>query len=287
MKKQLFSLVMMLALVIVAGSVFGAPSKLNPLIGTTYTYTWKTVNTGAAGTVNYAVTIGSATNPDVPLTAGSEFTVTTAMSFTAPSSDAVISIKWNPSALVTATSYKLWLIATTSGDCKNYRYVTITPAIDFALEALGLQAKALDPTTLNATAGNAANKAECQILSVRDDAVLASDGVTADGNVYLVFRAKQTFDFNKSWNASLAQSTGDVENWNGTAWVSGGSVTGIATNTTKYFRIKVPAVVLNSTALTLTGTLTATDVDLKADSDISNDAIAGVINPIPSIGVFE
>jgi len=287
MKKQLFSLVMMLALVIVAGSAFGAPSKQNPLIGTTYTYTWKTVNTGSSGTVSYAVTLGDATNPSTPLTDGAEFSVTTPMSFTAPTSDAVISIKWNASALVTSTSYKLWLIASTSDGCSNYRNVTITPAIDFTLEALGLRAKALDPTTLNATLGNAANNAECQILSVRDDAVLASDGSTSDGYVYLVFRAKQTFNFNKAWDATLSPSTGNVENWNGTSWVSGGAVTSIVTNTVQYFRIKVPAVVLNSTALTLTGTLVAVDANGKTDSDSSNDAIAGIIKPIPSIGIFE
>jgi len=287
MKKRVFTLLTMIALVALVGSAWGQ-TNVSPIIGTTYTYTWADVTTGAGGSTSYAVTLSTSDDPTTAVQAeGTVYEEEVANTWAASGDDVVIQLSWTPAALANA-DYKLWLIATTAApnSCSNYRSVTIAPAIDFELEVLGLRAEAIDPTTLDATAGNADNTAQCQDIEFRDDADLEVEGGTNDGNVYLVFRASQVFDFNKAWDATLVASTGTVQYWDGSDWQTGGAVTDIPTNTVQYFRVRIPAVIVANPAVDLLGTLTAVDEDAKADANSTNDAISGIINPIPSIGAF-
>jgi hypothetical protein len=127
MKQKFFTLIMMFALVIAAGSAFGqAGTKFAPFVNTTHTYTLA-YNIGAAGSVALTIspytniTLGSTTDPAGLNATGTAVAVAT-------TGDHTVSIPITYSATASGT-YTLSIVVS-DGTCSNNIHLDVTIAAD-------------------------------------------------------------------------------------------------------------------------------------------------------------
>jgi hypothetical protein len=291
MKKQLFSFLMMLALVIVAGSAEAQSSYSAPYVGAEQIYKWSAVT---AASYSYAVTTSN-TSPSTAVVAPTTiYSVSTGS--LAPSgglaaaSSADLGIKWLAGSV--GTTYYVWLVATSADGCVNWRYVTVVPEVnkvDFVLTALGLYTKAEAIASLNAaTAKDGGN--DCPTPSLRDGAIYDSNGSTDDGDVYAYYRVSQGTDNNPdTWTFAFSSNIGTVEYYNGTAWVAySAALTARVNGSVQLLRVMIPTPIATDAVKTITGTISAASEETTglADSDSGNDVQSFTVNRVAAIGGF-
>jgi len=291
MKKQFFTFLMMIALVIVAGSTMAQDTNLKPSPSKQYTYTWKNVNTGAGGTHDFLYS-SSASDPTAAI-AGTLYTEADPTSGALVDASASVKITWAASAA--GQTYYLWLQTQTSGasGCYNYRYVKIEVAIDYELEVLGFQPHNVDMATLDAvTPINLTGDELCLDLADRTDAVLNSEGGSDDdGNLYLVFKASQVATGDYGWAASFTTTGSATREYLDPAddtWKAYTAAVNVADNAVQYFRLKLAAVLVPNPDVTLDATLAVTEATTgKTDGFADNNTGNAIAKAIPLIGDFE
>lgn len=300
MKKNVFTLMMMVVLVAVTNVTFAQSSYDAPYVGAEQIYRWGNVTTT---TYSYAVTTSSVSPTSSPAVEDTDFEVSTGAltggGALTNESSADLGLTWlTPSV---GNTYYVWLVATSADGCENWRYVTVLPEankVDFILAALGLYTKAEAIATLEGAAPDNGGDA-CPTPALRDGTDYSSDAASAgdDGDVYAYFRVSQGADNNNdTWAFAFGIVTdpttpaGTIEYYNGTAWVAyTTAITGIADNAVQLLRVMIPTPLATATtATTITGTISgASEVTTGLlDTDSSNDVQAFTVNRVAAIGGF-
>lgn len=310
MKKQLFTIVMMIALVIGVGSAMGQSTNTAPYEGANYTYTVNSLNTVAANgdDVYFYVTLATANDPlatgaaivkSASANVGVWYT-SDAESYT----DNVlasrsINITWGPAS--GGNQYRLWVVVQDgTSSCYNYRYIPIAPvenSFDIGIYAMGIGDNTntggfADPATATSASG-------CISLVNRYETDFdASSEPTSDGKSYIYFRVKLvgptstayswkfTPVFTDMADATWEYST-DLTSWG--AYVIGAKTVPQAdADQIVYLRAKTPLrptdrPISASVTLQQLGTFSPT---LVPDLAVGNNSTSFTVNPIPSIGTF-
>jgi len=291
MKKQLFSFVMMLALVIVAGSVFGQGTNKLPWVGVDKTYT--VTGLTDADTYAFYVTSTSVTLPtsanDIDA-AGNTYAFVSGQSGTVASAQAVMHIIWK-----STTTYRLW-IETSRAGCSNYRYVTVTPenAIDFSITGIGSGLDTYDASAAGDDGGN--------ICAVPYNTNYDQEGGSYNsGSTYVYFKVFRTNGITaNNWSFTLAMSlnainltSSDIQFSNtGTgAWNSLASLNITVTAQDNYY-LRVPIALLTNANRDIVGTISAM---LEANTGLSevvsaphtaNNTDTSTLKATPATGTF-
>lgn len=206
MKKQLFSFVMMLALVIVTGNAMAA-GDYAPALGTSSTYVVSGLSSGdgVAFSVNQITTAPGGT-------------VGATMSAASPTADASgnasVTIEW-----LAAGTYNLWIVVTdqASGNCTNQRYrqvVVGSNSFNARIIALGTSTSTEYPSWTTASA----KLTDCPTFSTGANFLVSSG---ADGSSYVFYRVDVLAENagTHTWNFSVASPT-DLEYYVGGVWIS-------------------------------------------------------------------
>jgi len=130
MKKQLFSLVIMLALVIVAGTAM-AQTKSTPYPGGTYDYTVNgiVVQTAGTGKIEYLDAVTNLPLTGVTFSAVTGFTGT-APNYTVATGGIILTFKATYATVVSAGKIRITVTdGATTGGCTNFIEMAITPAV--------------------------------------------------------------------------------------------------------------------------------------------------------------
>jgi hypothetical protein len=290
MKQRIFTLLMMLALVIVTGSAFAQSTPTVPYEGATHTYTVNGLTVGDAWA--FAVNNSSsdysaaATHPaTVTINSGGSGASLAATSQT-------VSITWETGSAADG-DYFVWIrIQDQSSSCYNYRRFTVNPipnALDFTIIAVGISDE--NATGLTLASDDNGGGSICPVV-VNED--YNSDGGAAgsNGDTYAYFRINRTngsasygweFNFTKTNGTATIEASADGTTWG--AYTSGATVTKGAAANVHYFRVLVAT---STTADQLiTGSLND-DVELTtlltdAASPETDDI---TVKLIPTIGTF-
>lgn len=124
MKKLFFSFVMLVTLVIVAGSAMGQ-TAITPYAGTTYTYTLSGVKLNAAGTADVSLINGTSWSLVSASDQSGALTVTgTKVTVPTTSTSLIFKIKYNDNE--TAGSKTLKVLLTDGAGCTNYINLAVT-----------------------------------------------------------------------------------------------------------------------------------------------------------------
>ncbi len=304
MKQKIFTLVLMLAFIVVGGKVFGQNSLAPYANGiTSYNYTWTGI-TGTAATDGQAFYV-TTTVPTITTSAnsGSDYTMGTP-TYGATST---IGITWDAASV--GTTYYVVLMATSGTGCINFRYVEVHPATPpyFTINAIGVSGAAAG--TGLAFANDAALLTVCP-PDTRDGANYNSSDATTDvdGNMYVFYRinrvgglATNQWTATTSFSPSIASSiTATDYSLNGTSWLPAtGAITNdltVPTNTTYIIvRLTVPipaGIVANAFTGSIdplstyeTTALNLQVLDATTTGDPDNQEIF-TVNNVPTIGGF-
>lgn len=233
MKKQFFTFLMMIALVIVAGSAMAANTKYTPFIGSKFTY--QVSSTTNLDQVNFYVTLDNVSNPTASTQA---VAIASAQITSGDATNAYKAVVSNGSAISvevewkampsTGTTYLLWVQAKAPSGlgCSNWRHMVITPldyVVDFVVTAYGRDATFNGGTPL---AAGATDIDECwPVLSDTEvDAVTKSLPETATTKLYFtVTRQAYNTPSNPVADATISN-----------AWEFIPTLTGEAITTVKY-----------------------------------------------------
>lgn len=293
MKKQFFTFLMMIALVIVAGSAMAQTNVAPYANGTTeYTYTWSgltplaTTHTFALRATAPVANVAVPTTDDPAIAADYTWGTKSVSGVTATAK-----ITWKNSA--NGNDYFLVFIAT-NASCTNYRYVQISPTspVDFSIIALGVSGNA-NGTDLNITTSTTDLTGTSDCPPNPEDRVGANylESAEDDGTAYVFFKVNRnngttanewTVTLNNSSSVSTAYST------NGTTW------TATTTNSNVdvlYVRLEID-VPVGATATTVSSEITAGTETIAAGLTASdfistnNGPKTFTVNPVPSMGTF-
>lgn len=292
MKRKIFTILMMFALVIVAGSAL-AQTKRAPYVGGEQSYSWTDVttasyvyevttttelpNSGNRAILNtdYSVTNGSMTPGDGPLS---------------NTASTPVGITWL--AASDGNTYYVWLVGTSDDGCNNYRYVSVTPsnAVDFILASLGLAAEDVTPSTLSAVDTSDAVCPTPDLIYDEDYLDEVGAGVTDDGTVFAYFSVAQgSNNTGDTWEFDFTAGSGTATYYNGSSWVAVISPITASDGETIYVRVEI------STPLATAGTITTITADITnnkesttglVDTVDANDHTKLKINRVPAIGDF-
>jgi hypothetical protein len=291
MKKQLFSFVLVLALVILARTAFGQTS-VAPYLGETYTYTVSGLDQVTADrTVKIYLTTdlakGTKIDPTSAFTASgggltayssntSEYTATLAKGATTTPASFSFNVKWN-ATLTAGTKYNLWIeIVGTS--CNNRMYLDITPI------ANNIQYAVSSPTPVCPTpeVPNVQGKDAVADVTVVDYTVTRTNGNASDS---------WSFDFAVTPTSFGSQAVTLSTNTAG-ATISSGNVS-VPVNTNSVL-VQVTITNSPSTADTdFTGTISNTKQYVGSTTVVNNTSDKGganssisKLNYVPKIGGF-
>lgn len=311
MKKLFFSFVMLVTLVIVAGSAI-AQTNLAPIEGMNFTYTVNGLNTVPANgdDVYFYVTLASANDP---LTVGAAIansgTPGTGVWYAASGSESYmdnvlaslsINITWGSTS--GGNSYRLWVVVKDgTSNCYNYRFIPVNPmdnTFDIGIFAVGIGDNSLTGgLDLANTTANGSNG--CISLDKRYDIDYdASNQPTSDGNGYAYYRVKLVGPASTafSWKFTPAFTNMTDATWEYsvdlTSWVSytigATTVPQADADQTVYLRAKMP---LLSTSRAIDASISAQQLGtfintLVPDILNTNDGASFTVDPIPAIGTF-
>lgn len=300
MKKQLFTLVVMIALLIGAGSAMGQ-SAAAPYVGSKFTYTVDGLTKD--NVFEFAVTSNTAdlSTTGVAITSGGVFTSSNILPATGVVTDdktASIDIVWN-SGSVTNT-YRLWIKVkvNAAATCWNYEYMNVTPIsnqLDFTVVALGTGATDGNNPDLWATAG--ANATDCPRF-------IGEEFLTADadaGYTYAYFRVSRTPDSrNSDWVFKFEETTdnanlqdyadgGWMYSYNGSDFfelTENVDINVPGANDNVLVRLKLTNVATANILAVSIGNTSYEVTNLVPDGTLTNNSSTLNISPIPTIGTF-
>jgi hypothetical protein len=271
MKKQLFSFVMMLALVIVAGSAFAQPAKYTPVVGSQWTYTVGGLNNGDA----VAFSLNQITTAPGGTAGGTMSLASTVVA----SNSASVTINWTG----TPGIYNLWIVVTGqgAGTCSNQRYVPVTLSannFNATIIALGTNTASEYPSWNTATS----KATDCPVFS-KDANFLSTSG--NDGKSYVFYKVSKIADNNGTWDFSVASSIsgGTVEYYDGSSWSTTAPTNLPDATTAVLVRITIANIPAGQS---LIGTVTAIEhgggVNISDNTPGDNGATIG-INAMPDL----
>jgi hypothetical protein len=298
MKKQLFSLLMMLALVVVAGSAMAQTNVAPYANGTTmYSYTWSGVTPITTTHGFFVLSAAPTATPTSSTATAAHYDIGAGADAPTPDGGtATVKITWNNAS--NGGTYYVAFVAT-NATCTNFRYIQVLPKapVDFTIYAVGVtgQPNGTDLTLNTTTAdGDASCAPE---LRVGAD-YLSGSGTEGNGSVYVFFRVDRlNGTIANDWTADItttASSGGITElrySTNGTDWTT--SLTNAADNNVLYVRALIP-IPTNVTAVTVSSSIVqattfetlaagGTAVDYEATN---NGPKTYIVSPVPTIGSF-
>jgi hypothetical protein len=296
MKKQLFTLVILLMLVAVTNKMFAQSTPLQPWEGAIHTYTVNGMTSGNSYEFGVNTTAGDYTN------GGSFYNITTSASGTVGSDGrASVAIEWQAGAAA-AGNYYVWIRITDSDNCHTYRALLVDPQpastdpydVNFGIVALQTGDDETDPVTLINLAGST-SETSCPAF-VDENWVLTTLSATgSDGYSYVYFRIRRTSAMwpSTTW-AITPTAVGAATNWEYSyspatafaAFTSGSAITGINTGNDIYLRARVTNGT-SSQAITVSianGDDTANAFN-NAATHVEPSATLTVL-PVPAVGSF-
>jgi len=199
MKKQIFTLIVMIALVVVAGSAW-AQEKLAPIIGNSYQYEATGLKSGVGDDVYFYVTAAAVTDDpasssiakDALSTSDNIWWTDDPVSITdLAATTAAINITWKTNS--NNVPYKLWIVVLDGvSGCSNYRFLPITPILfDISIAVVGLGTDALNGDFADIATNTLIGNDDCIPTNKRIGAEWDATATTpADGSFYLYFRIK-------------------------------------------------------------------------------------------------
>lgn len=214
MKKLLFSFVMMIALVIVAGTAFGQSKYTDAYVGANHNYTVGGLNTGDE--YQFIITAATIVTPPLNPVAGSVFDMSSGTGTTVGTAPISVTanIKWN-----TIGDYNVWLqVKNGTTGCYNYRYQTVhVTAYPVKFTAFALTAG--DDLTLpgQITIAGGPNISACPGF-VNENFNAAVGNTPTEGSTYIYFKITR----------SLTTGTTSNSNWTFTPSTTNSTATGWA-----------------------------------------------------------
>ena len=282
MKKQLFSLVMMLALVIVAGSAM-AQTNVTPYPGGTYSYTLSGIKTNPAGTAANAITGANATIKNVE-NSGVDYTGTNIATPAATDFTLNFDITYGLLATGTRTVTVTVTDGAASGSCSNFieLEVIINP-----LPTLALSIAASEDQYCQNKKSSPLNDNEAASVGATTNSFTftVSPTITNDPDVY-------TYSYAITMPAAQGLATYDIAYAGPGTWNEGaGTVTGATSETDGVFTVTFTTTTglapIDLTAtITGTPTLTATNGGATYNGTITTASDAVSVKTMPSIGTF-
>ena len=302
MKKQIFTLLFMLALVTFTGNVFAqtGSTPTSPYEGATHTY--------VLGGLTIGDNISSGIDND--LSDGYQNVTSTNYSITAQTTGALsgttasITVDWNAAAGGTGTYY-VWFQIQDAAGCYTYRALPVNPVdapatyiVDFTVIALN---SAGDETTTSSaiTSGTyIVNPTDVCPKFVDEDWISdggINDATTTDGNTYVYFRVNRESNPStpSSWN--ITPTTSGASTWevstDASTWTTMNATQNVASGNVLYVR----ATVQNATTSQIVSfDIANTGQDAGGLFVDSNTASAGsksnsasvTLNPLPTVGTF-
>jgi hypothetical protein len=322
MKKQFFTFLMMIALVIVAGKAMAANTKYTPFIGSKFTY--QVSSTTNLDEVNFYVTLDNVSNPtgsgqavgvaSAVITSGD--LVRAYRAFVSTGAAISVEVEWKamPSS---GTTYLLWVQAKAPGasGCSNWRHMVITPldyVVDFVVTAYGRDATFNGgvPLTAGATdidecwpvlsdtevdAGNTTltETATTKLyFSVTRQAYNTPSAPVADATITNAWEFIPTLTGEASTTVKFGFTTATVEANNG---ASGTKVELTdAQGNIVYFSVEIPLNQIADRTIAMGIGATALDVNGKTDDNGTTASTLAAANSasvdvsrLPQIGAFE
>ncbi|MCL3782721.1 hypothetical protein EMN47_20230 [Prolixibacteraceae bacterium JC049] len=306
MKKLIFTLVCLVAMVGFSSTVMAQSTALAPYEGSTFTYTIGGLTSGDQITffITHSTTVPT-TSAGSNYTVGSGVTLGTGAAVSGTSAD--IEITWGVGAAAevgTDGSYKLWVQVEDGGDggCSNYRYVEISPvanAIEFDVIALGV-GNATAPTDI-ATITDQEGLSSCPDKFDFDYST-GADGTGSgdDGDTYAYYKVTRTsgtsgkgwtFDFDAT-NEGSAVAYGNIElSSNGSSFTvatGDGDLDDIsvAADVDVYY-VRVKVAVSQSTDQAIVSTISSeTEADTGLTDSSSNGAATFTVDQVATVGSF-
>ena len=276
MKKQLFSLVMMFALVIVAGTAMAQSivgDSQQPYKGGTYSYTLSgiTVTGNAVATISYEVGAEASIYNSDGVTAQTSFAIAAATN---------TSLSFKVKYGTGATSGKLKVCIAITGGCTNFITLDINPvaAPTLALAVStpsGILCQALDGTTDNLAASSSGT-------NTIDYTIAPTSSATGYNYDYKLTFSPSTINAT-AYSVSLVSGGGTIAYSSNVATVS---------NCTANSVVRVTFATTPGAAVSLVGTLSDANLDLSAAE--GGSAISGsvggpataTLGALPTIGSF-
>lgn len=290
MKKQFFTFLMMIALVIVAGKAMAQTnSKLTPAQGSKWTYTLGGMSSNNLDAVTFNV---NESNTDFTAVIGTSSDVTIENASTAiASGSASVDVTWN----VSSGTYYLWVkVQDNAGvgptNCSNYRFLEINPiANSFVVTVYGMGTDDNDAYT-NLSA-NSDNLTDCSEFVGAD---FDFNGGNSDGSSYVYFsvertggNASSTWSFIFTLTNSVGADLTSFDYYIGTAWTEAHAEASTITVPADQNTVIVRVLKANTAAgQTLTGNIGATAVETLgalADSSGANSKTI-TISTMPDLG---
>lgn len=294
MKKQIFTLLIMLALVAVTGKVFAQSTPTAPYVGATHTY----IVGGLTDGDNYSFNVNQSA-ADFSTAGNASIATFTASSGTVSGGIASQTVTWAG----IATSY-VWIKIDDSDGCSTYRRLPVTPvtAIDYTVDFNVLALSTGDDTTLpasitGATGGTSISDACPGFVGEDWELSSTSDATTTDGSTYVYFRVIRTAApaTNAAWfftptfagaTASTLEISTDASVW--TAYTNTTERSVAAGVNTVYIRATIAnATTLQTVSLSIDAPQAYDAGGLEVDAEtigVNNASIA--IDPLPEVGTF-
>jgi len=301
MKKQIFTLLIMLSLVAVTGKLF-AQTKLTPYEDQTYTYTLNGLVDGNLYTVGVNTAVDVYTNMG-----GTTYSFEGTNSGTVSGTKASVQIRWTGIADA-AGPYYVWFRISDPAGCSTYRALTVDPqdpenivanyAVNYGIVALIAGDDQTNPTTISGTTGST-NETACPAFVGEDWVVTALSEAGTDGNSYIYYRITRSTASagTPNWAITPSVTTGAAlaSGWayasdpgaSFTNFTPGNAISNITT-ADLYLR----ATVANSSSASQAVQVTVSggdDLGTTHDTPITHNAAAATltVTPVPSVGTFE
>ena len=214
MKKQIFTLLFMLALVTVTSKVFAQSySAITPMEGVSYTYTVNGLTAGDTYSMGINSTYGTLSHE----TNASAYTATAITDASVSASGiATFDVTWNSDA--SGSTYYLWISIKDAQGCSTFRALAINPQdavdynVNFDVVALDINDGTITPADLNGITGQTTLAETCPPKVDADQlAVDINDATTNDGHFFAYFRVTRTASntVNSSWSFNPTVTTVD------------------------------------------------------------------------------
>jgi len=290
MKKIVFTLMIMLALVVITNVTFAQGTKLLPWSGEVYTYSVD----GLTDADTYTFVVNQ---DNTDYTAGqnagdgSDYNLPGTLTGNPSGNSASVQIEW-----LTAGTYYLWIeMVDAVSLCTNYRFVEIvvTNHLDFEIYTAAIG----DGTSLGLTDiddEDITTNLECAVIDGSEDWD-DTDGSSNDGSTWVYYRIVRTGGSTSGWTFDFSATNGGgtttIDGYYGSADGSGWSDIGLTldnisvagTSDVYYVRVKVAQA---ADLQLITGSITDGKEAVTTDSTPGTEDATLTVTATPTIGNF-